>query len=136
MSLSPFSFVAKTIEEYQQWFNDIFNHLSASNYDNGDWTPVITGMTGSPTVTAWFQRFGIVCNFTIIIDGTHSMSSAEITLPLAPDGYGVAVIHSITDNTNIETAYIDTSSDNLMIPDYSVTDKVVIINGNYKVEGI
>lgn len=136
MALSPFSFVSRRIEDLQGWFIDIFQHLSAENYDNGEWTPTITGMTGSPTVTAWYQRFGIECNFTIIIDGTHKMSNATVTLPLTPDGYGIAVMHSLTDNSTIGTAKVDTSDDKLHLKTYWVTDEVVVIKGFYKVEGI
>lgn len=128
--------MAKNILQLQNWFIDIYNHLSAKNYDNGDWTPTITGMTGSPTVTAWYQRFGIECYFTITIDGTHTMEWAEITLPLTPIGYGVGVIHSLTDNSNLGSAKVDTTTGNLHIRGYFVYTEVVIIKGFYKVKGI
>lgn len=122
--------------EMRTWFVDIYNHLCAKNYDNGEWTPTINHMTGSPTVTAWYQRFGIECNFTIIIDGTHRMTNATISLPLTPNGYGIAVMHSLTDNSTIGTAKVDSVSRLLDVKTYWVTDEVVIIKGFYKVEGI
>lgn len=136
MSLSPFSFISKRIENYQQWFVDIFNHLSAKNYDNGDWTPVITGITGSPTVTAWFQRWGIECNVFINIEGTHDIDGGEISLPLTPLNNGIVFIHSITDNSFLGQGYIDSSLEKIKIKRYFVTDETVIIYGKYKVEGI
>lgn len=136
MSLSPANFMARSVLELQGWFNDIMNHLSAKNYDNGDWTPVITGLTGSPTVTAWFQRFGIECNFTIIIEGTHDMEDATITLPLTPVGYGVAVIHSLTDNSTLGTAKVDVNTGVLNVKRYYIDNETAIIKGFYKVAGI
>ncbi len=136
MSLSPANFMARSVLELQGWFNDIMEHLSAKNYDNGDWTPAITGLTGSPTVTAWFQRFGIECNFTIIIEGTHRLTDATISLPLTPVGYGVAVIHSLTDNSTLGTAKVDLSSGVLNVKEYYVDDETAIIKGFYKVAGI
>jgi hypothetical protein len=136
MALSQFTFLGKSIMDMQSWFIDIFNHLSAKNYDNGTWTPTITGMTGSPTVTAWYQRFGIECYFTIVLDGTHSISWGEVTLPLTPKGYGVAIIHSLTDNSNLGSAKVDTTTGNLHIREYFVESEVVIIRGFYKVDGI
>ena len=136
MALSKFSFMARSIRDLYSWFIDIHNHLSAQNYDNGDWTPTITGMTGSPTVTAWYQRFGIECSFTIILDGTHTMSDATISLPLTPNGYGVAVMHSLTDNSTIGTAKVDSTTGNLHVKTYFVTDEVIAIRGFYKVKGI
>jgi hypothetical protein len=136
MSLSPANFMAKSIFELQGWFIDIMNHLSAKNYDNGDWIPVITGMTGTPTVTAWFQRFGIECNFTIILEGTQHLEDATISLPLDPVGYGVAVIHSLTDNSTLGTAKVDLSTGVLNVKEYFVDDETAIIKGFYKVAGI
>lgn len=136
MALSQFNFLAKSLRDMQTWFIDILNHLSAENYDNGEWTPTITGMTGSPTVTAWYQRFGIECNFTILLDGTHTMTDATISLPLTPNGYGIAVMHSLTDNSTIGTAKVDNSTGLLSVKTYFVTDEVIIIKGFYKVKGI
>ncbi len=137
MALSPFSFAARQIQDMQTWFNDILNHLSAKNYDNGAWTPVITGMTGTPTVTAWFQRFGIECSFTILLNGTHTMNDgAQITLPVTPVGQGVIVMHSLTTNSGIGTGCIDLATLTAKIPNYFVTDEVVIIRGFYRVSGI
>jgi hypothetical protein len=142
MSLSQFTFLGKSVMDMQSWFVDIFNHLSAKNYDNGTWEPIITGITPDgissplPDITAWYQRFGIECYFTIIIDGTHSISFGEITLPLIPKGYGVAIIHSLTDNSNLGSAKVDTTTGNLHIREYFVESEVVIIRGFYKVEGI
>lgn len=136
MSLSTANFMARSVIELQGWFVDIMNHLSAKNYDNGDWTPVFTGLTGDPTVTAWFQRFGIECNFTIIIEGTHDLNDATITLPLTPNGYGIAVIHSLTDNSTLGTAKVDSSTGLLNVKRYYVEDETAIIKGFYKVAGI
>lgn len=137
MALSQFSFAARAIQEMQSWFIDIMNHLSAKNYNNGAWVPIITGMTGAPTVTAWFQRFGIECSFTILINGTHTMNEgALITLPVAPVGQGVIVMHSLTTNSTISTASIDIAISAAKIPNYFVTDEVVIIRGFYRVSGI
>lgn len=136
MSLSTPSFMARSLADMQGWFIDIMNHLSAKNYDNGEWVPVITGLTGDPTVTAWFQRFGIECNFTIIIEGTHHMTDATISLPLVPVGYGVAVIHSLTDNSTLGTAKVDVSTGVLNVKQYFVDDETSIIKGFYKVAGI
>lgn len=138
MSLSAFSFLNKSVFEFQSWFVDILNHLGAKNYDNGTWTPIITGITGTPTITAWYQRFGIECNFTIIIDGTHQLTNATITLPTSvpPDGYGIAVMHSLTDNSTIGTARVDSSTNKLHVREYWVDNEVIILKGFYKVKGI
>jgi hypothetical protein len=143
VSLSQFSFAAKAIQEMQSWFIDIMNHLSAKNYNNGSWTPVITGMDGVPgggaipVVQAWFQRFGIECSFTVIINGTHTMNDgATMSLPVSPTGSGVIIMHSLTSNSTIGTACIDIASSTAKIPNYFVTDEVVIIRGFYKVSGI
>ena len=136
MALSQFSFLAKTIQDMQGWFVDIVNHLSAKNYDNQEYTPVITGMTGSPTVTAWYQRFGKKCEIWILLNGTHTILSGTITLPLTPTGYGTARIHSITDNSSMGTAEIDSSTGYLLVKSYWATDETVLINGIYEVAGI
>jgi len=137
MSLSNFSFLGKNVIDFKGWFIDILNHLSAKNYNNGDWVPVITGMTGTPIVSAWFQRFGIECSFTIIINGTHTMNDgAEITLPVQPNGHGVIVMHSLTTNSTIGTACIDSTALKAKIPNYFVTDELVIVRGFYRVIGI
>lgn len=135
--LSQFSFAARTVEEMRSWFIDIMNHLSSKNYKNGSWTPVITGMTGSPTVEAWYQRFGIECSFTVIINGTHTMAAgATMTLPVVPFGSGIVMIHSFTTNSMIGTANIDIVSLTAQIPNYLVTDEVVVIRGFYRVSGV
>lgn len=137
MALSQFSFAALTIRGLQSWFVDIMNHLSAKNYDNGSWTPTFTLMTGSPTVTAWFQRFGIECNFTVIVNGTHAFADgAEMTLPVAPVGTGVIMTHSITNNYQVGTAYIDEDTDTAKMPEYFVTDEIIVVRGSYRVSGI
>ena len=136
MSLSQFSFRSLTIQGLHSWFVDIWNHLKGENYSNGDWTPTITGMTGSPTVTAYYQRFGKICNFAIILAGTHTMSDAEITLPKTATDYGVATMHSLTDNSTIGTAVIDSVAQRLKIKTYWVTDETIVIHGVYKVAGI
>lgn len=136
MSLSLFSYGAMTIRELQNWFTDIYNHLSAKNYDNKTWTPTITGMTGTPTVTANYQRFGKRCDFVININGTHTMADATVSLPITAVGEGNAVMHSITDNSTIGTAVVDSSDGLLHIKTYWVTDEEVIINGFYEVAGI
>lgn len=139
MSLGTVNFMARSVLELQGWFTDIMNHLSAKNYDNGDWIPVITGLDLSiapPTVTAWFQRFGIECNFTIILEGSHHMTNATISLPLVPVGYGVAVIHSLTDNSTLGTAKVDVGTGVLNVKEYYVDDETAIIKGFYKVAGI
>lgn len=137
MALSNFSFMAETVVQFRSWFIDILNHLSAKNYNNGDWTPTITGMDGTPTVSGWYQRFGIECSFTVIINGTHTMNDgATITLPVAPSGDGVIVMHSLTTNSTISTATVDSTTLTAKIPNYYVTDEVVIIRGFYRVLGI
>jgi hypothetical protein len=113
------------------------NHLSGKNYKNGSWNPTITGMDGTPTIEAWYQRFGIECSFTIIINGTHTMNDgAEISLPVIPVGVGVIMIHDFTTNSMIGTANIDLVSLKAKIPNYFVTDEVVVIRGFYRVSGI
>jgi hypothetical protein len=133
MSLSPYSLAARTVAELQGWFNDIVAHLQAQNYDNGDWTPEITGMTGTPTVAANFQRFGKICWISIIISGTHLMADAEITLPLPANGTGSATITSVTDESSLGSGIIEGV---LKIKSYFVEDEVVEIRGSYPVEGI
>lgn len=136
MSLTNFNYIAKTLQGMHPWFIDIMRHLGNDNYKNGDWTPTITNMAGSPTVTAWYQRFGALCDITIIIDGTHAMSSALITLPENPVDDSTVIVHNFTDNTLIDTSSINGTSNRIVLADYSVTDKKVIIKGSYKVNGI
>lgn len=137
MSVTQYVFSAKSVFDLKAWFVELYNHLSRKNYANGSWTPTITGMTGTPDVSAWYQRWGIRCDFTIIIDGTHSMSGATITLPtsLPPNGDGAAYIQ-MQYNTSLGTGFVDSSLGYLTVMDYEVGDEKVLIQGTYKVEGI
>ena len=87
-----------------------------------------------PTVSGFYQRFGKQCNFTIVVDGTHETEDSTVNLPISPLAEGVAVIHNATDHSFIGTATI--SGTLLYLPNYNVIDKKVIINGNYKVNGV
>jgi hypothetical protein len=136
MALSQFSFVAKTAQELRGWFVDIMNHLGTRNYRNGIWVPMILGMTGTPSVSATYQRFGTECSFTIIIGGTHATDAAEITLPERSAGSGMVVIHSLTSNSTIGTGSINKMTDRVVLPNYTVTDEEVIVRGFYTVSGI
>ena len=135
MSLSQYPFVARSILQLQSWFLELFNLLSSKNYANGNWTPTIKNMTGDPDVTGWYQRFGKRCDFTIIIDGTHSMESAEISLPIDVFGDGMASIY-MQYNTSVGTAFIDSSDGFLKPMNYEVENEKVLIQGSYIVDGI
>lgn len=45
MSLYPVDKIVRTIPGLHSWFTDIWKHLGPNNYRNGDWTPVLTGIT-------------------------------------------------------------------------------------------
>ncbi len=136
MALSKFDMFANTITGLKNWFADIYNHLCAKNYDNNEWTPVITGMIGTPQINAWYQRWGQECNFKIEIAGTHLMLNAEISLPIEAHSDGIAEIISNTDNSFLGTGRIDKTTQKLKIASYWVTNETVIIIGYYITRGI
>lgn len=138
MSLSQYNFVATKIRELQSWFLDVYNHLSAKNYANSGtrgWTPVFTGLTGSPTVTAWYQRFGTKCEVSIEMDGATDITNGTITVPITPieGGDGVFTIFSKTDNSPMGVAYMDSV---IKIRRLWVTNEIIEIRGTYEVAGI
>lgn len=136
MALSQFSFLAKTVQEMQAWFIDIYNHLSAKNYDNGAYVASVSGVTGDPVIVTRFQRFGKICTLIVTIVGTHSFSDGEITLPLVATGEGAAVIQSVTNGSFLGFATVDSTAQRLLIKRYWVTDETVVIVGTYSIAGI
>jgi hypothetical protein len=128
--------MAKNVKDLLSFAVDTYNHLGGRNYRSNEWTPVMTGMSGGPDITAWYQKHGTGCNFIIELDGTHTMSTANSTLPITPSMSSVAFVNNYTDNEFIGTATIDVSGGNIKFPDYSVTDKKVVICGFIRVEGI
>lgn len=137
MSLSQFNFGAKNLRDLHSWFLDILNHLSTNNYNTSDWTPTISNVTGSPTITGWYHRWGALLTFTVVIDGTHSTSSSVITnLPFTALEYSAVTIHNITDNLFIGSGNVEKASKNIKIVNYSVVNKKVVISGCCKISGI
>jgi hypothetical protein len=87
-----------------------------------------------PTVTGFYQRFGKQCNFSVIIDGAHTTEDSLVNLPIAANGEGVAIVHNLTQDAFIGTASVKNGA--LYLPNYNVAGEQVVINGNYKVDGI
>jgi hypothetical protein len=133
MSLTQFSFLAKTIDGFKPWFVDIYNHLCRKNYANGTWVPTITGMTGTPTVSASFQRFGKTCTILIKITGAHTMSDATVSLSVASNGDGCATIIDCETGGFMGTAQIGNT---LTIKSLWISSGSIVIIGSYPVIGI
>jgi hypothetical protein len=137
MSLSPLDMLAQTIVGVRSFLIDVYNHLGPENYDNGDWTPVFTGLTGSPVTIATFQRFGKFVQISISVSGTFSFSSGTITgLPIIALGNGALPITKWSDFTCLGAGIIAASGTTMSLPDFSVTSDIVTIQGLYPVEGI
>lgn len=56
-----------------------------------DWTPTLTGWSGTPIVTARYSVHGSTVHFAISVVGTSNSASARITLPT---GLTAANIHT------------------------------------------
>lgn len=138
MSVESYNFAARTIKDLQSFFISIVQHLNSENYDNDtSWIPVITGLTGSPVVSTHYQRFGSLMSFTVVISGnSDTVSSAITNLPIASIGYGIVSVFNKTDNVFIGHSYIDKNSSDCYLPDWSLSGKIIVIQGNYEISGI
>ena len=138
MSLDQFDFNAKTIRDLQSFFQDIVDHLDSRNYYNAtNWTPSITNLTGTNTITSFYQRFGQKISFTVTIVGDSTTVSAFINnLPFTATQYSVSTVFNITDNALIGHSYVDVSTKNCYLPDWSLSSKTVIIQSDYAITGI
>lgn len=136
MSLQYVNTTAKTIHELFSWFIDIYHHLSKDNYQNGDWSPVVTGGTGSPTIAGKYTRWGQQLDFTVIITGTYSTTSAYINnLPFSATDYGALTVYSV-ESGFIGNGYIAKNTKNAYLPNISVTTETLIISGKCRISGI
>lgn len=136
MSLSQFNFIGRSVQELQSWFVDVYNHLSAKNYDNGEWTPVCTGLSGTPEIKAWFQRFGKKCDFTVYLDGPQAFTNGTITLPLLATGDGYASIINGSDGSFLGIGLVNETTQRIEIKSYWVPDETILIQGAYRIAGI
>lgn len=138
MSLDQFDFQARTVIELQSFFQDIVNHLDSQNYENSTtWVPSITGLTGTNTITSFYQRFGKEISFTVKIVGDSTTVSAHISnLPFTAIEYGIIAVFNVTDNALIDHSYIDINTVKGYLPDWSLSSKTIIIQGDYIITGI
>lgn len=136
MSLQNVDVRATKIQDMFSWFLDVFNHLSKDNYQHSDWIPTLSGGTGSPTVRGKYTRWGQQLDFTVVITGTYSTSGAYISnLPITAKEYGIVTVYSIGSGL-IGYGYIDNDTKSAYIPDMSVANDTVVIQGKYRVSGI
>ena len=92
MGIDLFPFYARNILQLQQWFQDIQRNLETENYNSGDWltAPNITSLTGTPTVTHYYHKFGKQVDIIVVINGTSQTSTSKIdNVPYKAKEYGI-----------------------------------------------
>lgn len=136
MGISGFKFNTP-LHGLTSWFLEIAQLLGHDNFSGTTWTPTITNLTGSPTVNASYQRISKGLNFTVVINGTSQTSSSKISnAPITAKDYGIVTVYNVTDSALIGQSYIDKDTKDIYLPDFNVTSKVVVIQGNYAITGV
>lgn len=131
MSLQTLFTRANSVQELMQWFIDIYNHLSKENYQNSDWVPAISNLTGSPDITGKYTRWGQQVDFTVVIDGTFITTGSVIgNLPFKATDYGIVSIYPSS------VGYIKINTKEAYLPDLNISSETVVISGRYRVSGI
>ena len=110
---------------WQQFFSSI-------GYEKKLWTPVFTGLTGSPTVLAQRIKYGEFCRVYITLTGATSATAATSTIPYPSDGFGSCEFWNTGANMKIGDGLI--SGTNLSFPNWSGIANVAIF-GTYVIGG-
>lgn len=134
MSISQVNFAARTIADFFNWFVELYNHLGAANYSSGTWTPVLSGFSGSPTVSGYYHRLGKNVSMMIQLTGNIAASGATITgLPVLPKN-GTGTIINESDVSLLGVCVVNSTG--IALEDFSVTGKTVMVSVNYSCDGI
>lgn len=139
MPIKQFNFVAQKVRDLQSWFLEIYNHLSAENYNHAEWSPEVAGVVGAPTyeISGWYYRLGPLLHVFIEMSGSYSASSAYIAnLPFKALANGFSSVTNITDNSTIGSSYIEKDTTRLHLPNHSIINKTVVIIGVCKINGV
>jgi hypothetical protein len=99
-------------------FDDLYPQLQT-------FTPVFSGVTGSPTVTSGLVRMGRLWNVNIELTGASTASSAYLDLPFASFATSLFLIKVDTD-TAPKVAYIEKNTTRLYLPNWTSSSRVII----------
>jgi hypothetical protein len=136
MGIPAFPF-GKQINELTAWFAQISRFIGNDNFYNADWIPVISNFTGSPIISAHYNRMSKLLKVCIVVNGTSQTSSSVVSnLPLTAREYSVLTVYNVTDQSLVGYAYIDKNTKNIYLPDWNLASKVVVINGDCQVKGV
>lgn len=136
MGISGFKFNTQ-LQGLTSWFLEIASLLGHNNFNSDTWTPNITSLTGSPTITGEYTRLSKQLFFTVVVNGTSQTSSSKIdNLPFTALDYGLIQIYNSTDRSLIGHDYIDKDTKDIYLTDWNVTSKNIIITGRCKISGV
>jgi hypothetical protein len=136
MGISGFKFNTQ-LSGLTSWFLEVASLLGHDNFNSSSWTPNITNLTGSPSITGNYTRISQRLFFTIVINGTSQTSSSKIdNLPFTAIDYDIVQIYNSTDRALIGHDYIDKDTKDVYLPDWNVTSKNIVISGNCKITGV
>lgn len=137
MSLSPFNFKAVAFTDLFKWFIEIFHHLGDGNYQHGSWAPDFKGVTGSPTVSTKFTRWGQAFNFVVVVNGACTFNSAYIdNLPFAATDYGLITVYDPANRSVIGNGYVNKETKKVYFSDFTFSGSLLIIEGSCRIAGV
>ena len=131
----------KLVQNWKIWFNDVYKMIgSPNNYYNDTWSPVLSGLTGTATITdAKYFKFRRSLNFSLTIVPTGATTSVlgttKLTLPVRSIGYGSCNVFNVTTRVLLGTGFIDMGYTELYLPAWSGVSNHIAINGFVLVNG-
>lgn len=107
--------------------------FSSVSVDRQQWTPVITGLTDNPTISANWTRFGPKVRIWGSFTGSTAASNASLTLPFKCSDSSSAQFWNPVSKTLIGNGYM--SGGTLYFPDWSDIGSVEFF-GEYQLETV
>ena len=127
---------------WRGWFEDLYNMVgSQNNFGLDTWTPQITGLTGSATITdAHYIKFRKTIHFSLSLNPIGATSSTSGTtyisaLPRQSIACGECHVFNITSRAIIGHGFIDKNSDKIYLPSWSSISDNLSISGFVFVDG-
>ena len=121
----------------KSWFTEISQKLNSDNFASGSFTPNITGLIGSPTITGNWFKLSTFLSLTVIVNGTSQTVSSKIdNLPFTARNYSVAVIYNSSTPALVGHGYVDNATQDLYLPNWNVTTNNIIVSCNYQISGL
>ncbi len=115
---------------WQKWLSQLFSNSSASSVV---WTPVVTGLTGTATVTGAINRIGGLIYFQSLItpatNTTSVLGTTYLSLPYVASAYGSLTAQKVSSRISLGIGQVDINTSRVYTPAWSAVTEPISING-------